>query len=104
MSLRSHVVRLLVCTAFISCFAYAGGHHNLRIVAPGPDETVHDNSGNLVVTIAISPPLHAEAGDRLALLLDGKTVASGFGRRFGLKGIDRGSDMQRRKLDCCYSI
>jgi hypothetical protein len=65
MSLRSHVVRLLICTAFISCFAYAGGYHNLRIVAPGPDETVHDNSGNLVVTIAISLPLHAEAGDRL---------------------------------------
>jgi hypothetical protein len=55
MNLRSHVVRLLISTAFISCFAYADGYHELRIVAPKPDETVHDNSGNLFVTVASRP-------------------------------------------------
>jgi hypothetical protein len=98
MNLRSHVVRLLISTAFISCFAYADGYHELRIVAPKPDETVHDNSGNLFVTVAVSPPPHAGTGDRLVLLLDGKTVASGFGQRFRLKGIDRGSHTLRAQL------
>ena len=57
MNFRSHVVRVLMCTAFISCFAYVDGYQNLRIVAPKPDATVHDNSGNLVVTVAVLPPL-----------------------------------------------
>jgi hypothetical protein len=98
MNLRSHVVRLLISTVFISCFAYADGYHNLRIVVPRPDETVHDNNGNLVVRVAIPPLLHAEPGYSLALLLDGKIVASGSGRRFGLKGIDRGSHTLRVQL------
>jgi hypothetical protein len=98
MNLRSHVVRVLICTALISCFAYADGDQILRIVAPKPDTTVHDNRGNLGVTVAVSPPLHAGAGDRLTLLLDGKAVASGSGQRFELKGIDRGSHTLRVQL------
>jgi hypothetical protein len=96
MKLRSHVVRLLISTVFISCFAYADGYHNLRIVVPRPHETVHDNSGNLTVTVAVSQPLYA--GDRLTVLLDGKAVASGSGQRFELSGIDRGSHTLRVQL------
>jgi hypothetical protein len=95
MNLRSHVVRVLMCTAFVSSFAYADSYQTVRIISPKPDTTVHDNSGNLAVTVAVSPLLYAGAGDRLTVLLDGKAVASGSGQRFELSGIDRGSHTLR---------
>lgn len=88
--MRFQAVCLLICTTLISCLAHADGYQAVRIVAPEPDATVHDNSGNLAVTVEVLPPLRAEAGDRLTLLLDGKAVASGFEQRFELTGIDRG--------------
>ncbi len=90
-----HFQAVLICAALISCTAYADSYQVVRISSPKPDATVHDNSGNLVVTVAVSPPLHAGTGDHLALLLDGKAVASGSGQRFALNGIDRGSHTLR---------
>lgn len=49
----------VICIALISCSAYADGYQVVRIISPKPDTTVHDNSGNLVVTVAVSPPLQA---------------------------------------------
>jgi hypothetical protein len=89
--MRFHIVLMLICSTLISYPAYAGGNRAVRIVAPEPEQTVHDNSGNLTVTVAVSPPLSAEAGDTLTLLLDNKIAAKGSGLRFELKGIDRGS-------------
>ena len=63
----------------------------MRIVAPDPESTVHDNNGNLAVAVSVSPPLRAATGDTLTLLLDGKVAASGSLRHFELQGIDRGS-------------
>ncbi|HUV98862.1 MAG TPA: hypothetical protein VMV70_06325 [Gallionella sp.] len=93
MKFRSYVVGALMCSVFVAYFAYADGYRVARIVSPKPDATVHNNSGNLVVTVATSPPLHA--GDRITLLLDGRTVSSGYGQRFQLQGINRGSHTLR---------
>jgi len=90
---RSKAVCVLFLTALISCLAYADVYQDVHIVAPKPDTTVHNNSGNLTVEITISPPLHAEAGDRIAILLDGKEMASGTGSSYKLTSIDRGSHM-----------
>ena len=79
------------CSAIVVGGVHAGGYDTLRIVAPAHDATVHDNSGNVTVTVAISPRLRAEAGERLALLLDGKVVASGAEPRFVLADVERGA-------------
>lgn len=88
--MRSQAVCALICTAWISCLAHAGDYQAVRIVAPEADVTVHDNSGNLAVTVLVSPPLRVESDDRIVLLLDGKAVASGSAQRFVLRGVDRG--------------
>ena len=81
----------MLCAVLVACLAHAQGYQSVRIVAPEPESTVHDNNGNLAVTVSVSPPLRADAGDTLALLLDGKVAASGTMRHFELQGIDRGS-------------
>jgi hypothetical protein len=98
MSVRALVSYALACSVLISCFAHADAYRAVRIVAPKPDATVHDNSGNLAVTVAVSPPLRADSGDHLALQLDGRVVSSGFVRRFELAGIDRGSHTLRAQV------
>ena len=94
--MRFLTVYVLICTALISCFAHADGYQSVRIVSPEFEETVHDNNGNLAVTVEVSPPLHA--GDHLILLLDGKAVASGSNQPFELAGIDRGSHTLRVRV------
>lgn len=98
MSLRSQAIYMLFCTALISRIAHADIYQSVRIVAPKPETTVHDNNGNIAVIIAVSPPLRAEAGDRLTLLLDGKRVASGLDQHFELKDIVRGSHTLRVRV------
>lgn len=95
MSLRSLAICMLFCTALIPRIADAQDHQSVRIVAPKPETTVHDNDGNLAVTIAVSQSGYAQAGNHLTLLLDGNAVASGPGLQFELKGIDRGSHTLR---------
>jgi hypothetical protein len=88
----SKLILLLACVILVPLpLAYAGNYSEVRIVAPQADETVHDNSGNLTVKIAVSPPLNAGAGDYLTLLLDNNAVASGTNPSFALNGINRGS-------------
>ena len=97
--MRLHVVLMMICCALIPSLAYAEVDQSVRIVVPQPDVTVHDNNGDLAVTVEISPPLDVEAGNRLALLLDEKVVASGTSRHFVLKGIDPGSHTLRVQVN-----
>ncbi|MCG6933675.1 MAG: hypothetical protein LJE57_08545 [Gallionella sp.] len=98
MNFRKVIACALVCAVFFSGCAYADGDQILRIVAPQSGSTVHDNSGNLSVTIAVVPPLHTGSDGRFVLLLDGKAVASGTGQHFNLAGIDRGSHVLRAQI------
>jgi hypothetical protein len=91
MNMRTLAICLLICTVLASSFAHADGYQSVQIIAPEPEATVHDNNGNLAVRIKIVPPLRAAAGDRLAILLDGKTVAGGAAQSYELTAIDRGS-------------
>ncbi|MGH8695707.1 MAG: hypothetical protein ACREVS_04480 [Burkholderiales bacterium] len=69
--------------------AQAPGSYNVAIVQPANEETVHDNQGNVVVQVTASPTL--APGDRVALLLDGRTVAQQMGTTFTLSGVERGT-------------
>ena len=91
MNIRPLLILLLACAALISGAACAQSEQTITIVAPQPETTIHDNNGNLTVTVAVSPPPHLEAGERLTLLLDGTAVAGGARQRFELENIDRGS-------------
>jgi hypothetical protein len=81
---------LLAAAALLAAPAYAGPYDAVRIVAPGQDATVHDNRGNVAVVVSASPPLDVAAGDRIVLLMDGRTVAKGPEAHFVLTEVDRG--------------
>jgi hypothetical protein len=66
-----------------------GGYASVAIVQPANEETVHDNQGNVVVQVAVSPTL--APGDRIVLLLDGRQVSRQPGTTLALSGVERGT-------------
>ncbi|WP_311968615.1 DUF4124 domain-containing protein [Pseudomonas baltica] len=61
----------------------------LRILAPEPDGTVNQSSGELVVTVTSDPALYE--GDQYQILLDGNPVGSpGTSPVIMIKPVDRG--------------
>jgi hypothetical protein len=77
--------------ALFSGLAHAGIYQSATILAPESEATVHDNNGNLTVTVVVSPLLRADNGDYLLLMMDGIEVAKGTEQSIELKNIDRGT-------------
>lgn len=68
----------------------ASSYGSIAVVEPAGDATVFDNAGNVEVTVAVSPALRADAGDRIALILDGRRISVRRATHFKLSGIARG--------------
>ncbi len=80
---------LLLCAALLSSPAWADPDQMVRIVAPEPETTIHDNNGNVGVDVSVSGPVGG--GTVVSLLLDGNVVASGAKFHFDLTDVDRGT-------------
>lgn len=65
-------------------------YDSIAVVKPAGGSTVFNNAGNVAVTVAVSPALRARAGDRIALILDGRQISVRSATRFQLSGITRG--------------
>ncbi len=59
---------------------------------------VFDNAGDMDVVVAVSPELHTAAGDRIALILDGRTASMRGATRFRLTGVVRGEHSVEAQL------
>ncbi len=81
------IVSLLAAT--LAAFPAAAQEPAVSIVSPAPETTIHDNSGNLDVVVAVEGAL--PGGYQISLLLDGQVVASGTGGHFQLANVDRGA-------------
>ena len=68
----------------------AFSYDSIAVVKPAGDATVFDNAGNVEVTVAVSPALRIDAGDRIALILDGRRISVRRATQFKLSGITRG--------------
>ncbi len=78
--------------ALLFSFACApAGAAQVTILAPAQHDTIHDNSGNLVVDVKVDPPPDSQDGTSIRVLLDGKPAATGSsGMSFTLTGVERG--------------
>lgn len=64
----------------------------LEILSPGNDEVVWNNDRLLEVAVATTPAIRSRNGHRLAILIDGETVAHSTGdTRFVVENVFRGS-------------
>ncbi|MGP1677714.1 MAG: hypothetical protein ACTS6J_11215 [Burkholderiales bacterium] len=68
----------------------APAYDAILVVQPANDATVFDNGGNVDVTVAISPALRTDAGDRITLLLDRRPTLVHSATQFKLNGVARG--------------
>ncbi len=68
----------------------APAYTSIAIVQPANEATVFDNAGKVEVKVALSPAPDLDAGDRIALLLDGQQAALQSATQFRLSGVVRG--------------
>jgi hypothetical protein len=65
-------------------------YDSIAVVKPADNSTVFNNAGDVAVTVAVSPALRTDAGDRIALILDGRRISVRRVTHFKLSGITRG--------------
>lgn len=68
----------------------------LQIIQPRMDETIHSNLDEVEVRIHVVPPLRVSQGDRVRIILDGKTLPHTWtSTRFLLRDVYRGTHTLR---------
>ncbi|GAO35028.1 hypothetical protein SCT_0409 [Sulfuricella sp. T08] len=85
---------ILLCLA-LPLTSWAAGeavaYTSLAITQPAAEETIHGNTGTLVVELTLSPALQIEQGHRIKLLLDGTAMPVTGTTSLTLTEIDRGA-------------
>lgn len=67
----------------------AQGYSEFRITSPGNGESIRDNAGNVNVDLRLKPTLRS--GDRIDVLVDGRSVGGGNNTAITLSAVDRGT-------------
>lgn len=98
--MKTHALVLLLCLS-VAAFtanplAAQEAGVGIRIVQPQNEETIHDNTGRVPVTVAISNGEPLAPGGAIRVLLDGRP----FGPEartgsFALEGVERGEHVLR---------
>ena len=71
----------------------------VEILTPLADESIRENTGEIMVTIGIKPGLQTRWGHRVALYIDGSRFgAPGTTTSFKLQNVDRGSHNLRAAI------
>lgn len=75
-------------------------YRSIAVEQPANGATVFDNAGDMDVVVSVSPKLDTAAGDRIALILDGRTESVRGATRFRLTGVARGEhSIEARVMD-----
>lgn len=84
-----HVPAMMVLLFGFACVP--AGAAQVAILTPAPQDTIHDNSGNMAVEVRVEPPTDPNGGTSIRILLDGKRAApDSRGTKFALQGVERG--------------
>lgn len=68
------------------------GYTNIAITAPVNDATIRENSGKVEIHVASAPPLQTQAGHKILIRIDGKSIGDpSTTQQFVLDNIDRGT-------------
>lgn len=66
-----------------------GAYTRLAITSPEDQSVLRDNAGDVSIALALEPGLRA--GDKLAIILDGKQIGQGAGTSINLSNVERGT-------------
>lgn len=71
-------------------------NYTVVISSPSQNETIRENSGNVIIGSTISPELNGERGDKLMFILDGNLKSSmQSGNSYTFTNVDRGSHIAK---------
>ncbi|HVT82195.1 MAG TPA: hypothetical protein VHM90_16250, partial [Phycisphaerae bacterium] len=69
----------------------SAGASQVQILSPLPQDVIHDNSGNLTVSVQVDPPLGRKPVRNLRILLDGNPASpDSQDLTFTVMGVERG--------------
>ncbi len=86
---RNNVMALMTLLFGFACIP--AGAAQVAILAPAQHDTIHDNSGNLQVDVAVEPPTLLQDRMSIRILLDGKRASPDSpDMSFALEGVERG--------------
>jgi hypothetical protein len=88
---RSPKYVTVVLTLLFGFACASAGAAQIAILSPAQQDTIHDNSGNMVVKVKVEPPIDPRKGTLIRILLDSKPAApDSQGLSFTLEGVERG--------------
>jgi hypothetical protein len=98
------VVAVLVAAAVLGASAQEASPYQVSIVSPSDQSTVFSDTGEMTVQAEVSPAL--AGGDRLELLVDGRSIAAADGALdFTVFGMARGEHLlQARIIDATGNV
>lgn len=68
------------------------GYREFSILSPENDAAVRENSGKVDILLALEPAFNLEAGHKISVLLDGRSVIEGaISLQLSLDNVDRGT-------------
>jgi uncharacterized protein DUF4124 len=62
---------------------------NLEVISPSDDSTVHNNQGNVSISVNVEPAILP--GHQMILFVDGEKITTSKTNQFSLSNIDRGT-------------
>jgi hypothetical protein len=71
--------------------AVPAAYTRFALVTPAAEENIWDNTGTIVVTFTVEPPLQTDSGHQLVVLVDGQARPAVPDSSVALENIDRGS-------------
>ena len=101
MNARTVALFLCLCAAALTANPLAAqeGGVAVRIVSPQNEETIHDNTGRVPVTVAITNSDLLAAGGAIRVLLDGEPFGpEARAASLALEGVERGEHLLRVQL------
>ncbi len=71
-------------------------YNSLSVVSPTQNQTIRDNSGQVIISLNATPPL--QPGHSFQIILDGKAITTSQQSSASLSNVDRGSHTISAKI------
>lgn len=75
-------------------------YDSLQVTSPKHDLAIRENSGNILISVSLSPELSSQHGHALEILMDGQVLANSGPTFIDLENVDRGThNLTARVID-----
>jgi hypothetical protein len=98
-AMKARTLLICFCAVAFTVNPLSAQDTGVRIVSPQNEETIHDNTGRVAVTVMIRNGDSLAAGGAIRVLLDGRPFGpDARASSFALEGVERGEHLLQVQL------